>query len=257
MLSGDLGAALGALAQVIWIDVVLAGDNAIVIGLAAAGLPPEQRRRAIILGIGAAAVLRIIFALLTTQLLAIPGIRLFGGLLLVWVCWKMYVELLARRGGGDGHGHVDGNEPAQPKSLFQAMSQIVVADVSMSLDNVLAVAAAAEDHPEILVFGLALSVVLMGVGATLIARLLDRNPWIGWLGLAVIVKVTIELVGEGSVEVLQRFGIDLHGAGVDAPFALFGWTPHLGTMDLAAIALVAALALLGWLTRKAGRQAAA
>jgi len=254
MLTDDVGAALAALAQVIWIDVVLAGDNAIVIGLAAAGLPIEQRRRAIILGIGAAAVLRIIFALATTQLLQIPGIRLFGGLLLVWVCWKMYVELLAKRGGGEGeHATI---EAAEPKSMFQAMSQIVVADVSMSLDNVLAVAAAAEEHPEIMVFGLALSVVLMGIGATLIAKLLDRNPWIGWLGLAVIVKVTIELVGEGAVEVLARFGTDLHGVGIDAPFSLFGWTPHLGTMDLAAIALVAALALFGWMTRKPTKEAA-
>lgn len=249
MFSGDMGSQLYALVQVIWIDLVLAGDNAIIIGLAAAGLPPEQRRKAIMLGIAAAAVLRIIFALITTQLLGIPGIRLIGGLLLVWVCWKMYVDLLARQHGvsHDAHGEVIEGEQ---KTLFQAMTQIVVADVSMSLDNVLAVAAAAEEHPGILIFGLALSVVLMGVGATLIAKLLDRYPIIGWIGLLVIVKVTIELTGDGAMELLARLGRPFSPAYVDLGFVA------LPTLQMVTLLFMAVLALVGWL-RARRRPAAA
>ncbi len=239
MFSGDLGAQLYALIQVIWIDLVLAGDNAIIIGLAAAGLPAEQRRKAIMLGIAAAAVLRIIFALITTQLLGIPGIRLLGGLLLVWVCWKMYVDLLARAKGASHEEH-DGEVEGKKKTLFQAMTQIVVADVSMSLDNVLAVAAAAEDHPEILIFGLALSVVLMGVGASLIARLLDRYPIIGWIGLLVIVKVTVELTGDGAMELLARIGRPFSPAYLDLGLM------NLPTLQVAATFVMALLALIGW-----------
>jgi YjbE family integral membrane protein len=240
MFSGDLGSQLYALVQVIWIDLVLAGDNAIIIGLAAAGLPAEQRRKAIMLGIAAAAVLRIIFALITTQLLGIPGIRLFGGLLLVWVCWKMYVDLLARA-KGEAHDAHAGEGEAKQKTLFQAMTQIVVADVSMSLDNVLAVAAAAEHHPEILIFGLALSVVLMGVGATMIAKLLDRYPIIGWIGLLVIVKVTVELTGGGAMELLARMGRPFSPAYLDLGLVA------LPTLQMATLLVMALLALIGWL----------
>lgn len=202
---------LTALAQVIMIDLVLAGDNAIVIGLAAAGLPKEQRNKAIFLGIVAATVLRIIFAGITTQLLAIVGLLLAGGLLLLWVCWKMWREL---REGGDGHdveeimadadlnrdGQIGGTAPR--KTFAQAAWQIVVADITMSLDNVLAVAGAAREHPWVLVFGLALSIALMGLAATFIARLLQKHRWIAYVGLAVILYVALEMIYRGGMEVL-------------------------------------------------------
>ena len=194
-----------ALGQVLFIDIVLAGDNAIVIGLAAAGLPPELRRKAIIWGIAAATILRISFAAVTTQLLAVVGITLAGGVLLLWVCWKMYREL---RHGGDADeaeaaaALAADSEGAPPrKTLRQAVTQILVADVSMSLDNVLAVAGAAKDHLWVLVVGLAISVVLMGVAASLIARLLDRHRWIAWLGLLVILYVALKMIVEGTEQV--------------------------------------------------------
>jgi YjbE family integral membrane protein len=190
------------LLQVLMIDVVLAGDNAIVVGMAAAGLAPEQRRKAILWGIIAATVMRIAFASITAQLLAIVGITLVGGLLLVWVCWKMYRELRHQN-------QVDAAElenAAQPegKTLRQAIVQILVADVSMSLDNVLAVAGAAKDHPYILIIGLAISVVLMGVAASLIANLLTKHKWIAWVGLLIIVYVAFDMILSGSVEVANR-----------------------------------------------------
>jgi YjbE family integral membrane protein len=196
------------LAQVLFIDLVLAGDNAIVVGMAAAGLPPEQRRKAIFWGIIAATVMRIGFAAITTQLLAIVGITLAGGVLLLWVCWKMFREL--RDGGGDAHGaHHDGDSAEAPamgrgKTLTQAITQILVADVSMSLDNVLAVAGAAKHHLWVLVFGLGISVVLMGVAATLIANLLNRHRWIAWVGLLVILYVAVEMIFSGTHEVAER-----------------------------------------------------
>ena len=190
-----------ALGQVLLIDLVLAGDNAIVIGLAAAGLPPELRRRAIIWGIAAATIMRIAFAAVTTQLLAIVGITLAGGVLLLWVCWKMYREL--REGGG--HGETPGEHAAAAapprKTLRQAVTQILVADISMSLDNVLAVAGAARDHLWVLVVGLAISVVLMGVAASLIARILDRHRWVAWIGLLVILYVALKMIVEGTEQV--------------------------------------------------------
>jgi YjbE family integral membrane protein len=200
-----------ALAQVIGIDLVLAGDNAIVIGLAAAGLPKEQRARAILVGIIAATVLRIVFAGLTVQLLALTGLLLAGGILLLWVCWKMWRELR------DGHaeevmaeealtgtdlnadGTIAGGAPR--KTFRQAATQIVVADVSMSLDNVLAVAGAAKDHPVVLVIGLGLSIALMGLAASFIARLLNRHRWIAYLGLAIILYVALKMMWEGWHEV--------------------------------------------------------
>jgi YjbE family integral membrane protein len=193
---------LWALAQVLMIDVVLAGDNAVVVGMAAAGLPPEQRRKAILWGIGAATAMRIGFALMTTQLLAIVGLTLAGGVLLLWVCWKMYRELTHQR---DAHAAAEagtaGVETAQPKTLRQAITQILVADISMSLDNVLAVAGAAKDHLEVLVIGLAVSVVLMGVAATVIARLLDRHRWIAWVGFVLILYVSVDMIYDGGFEV--------------------------------------------------------
>jgi YjbE family integral membrane protein len=206
--------ALTALLQVIMIDLVLAGDNAIVIGLAAAGLPVEQRKKAILIGIIAATVLRIAFASVTTQLLQIVGLLFAGGVLLLWVCWKMWREL---RSGGHASEEVgeDGLPTeaalaAQPRKTFaQASWQIVVADVSMSLDNVLAVAGAAREHPIILIFGLILSIALMGLAATFIARLLNRHRWIAYVGLAIILYVSVEMIYRGAVEVwphLQRFG---------------------------------------------------
>jgi YjbE family integral membrane protein len=202
--------ALTALAQVIMIDLVLAGDNAIVIGLAAAGLPKDQRNKAILIGIIAATVLRIIFAGVTTQLLAIVGLLLAGGVLLLWVCWKMWRELR----DSDGHdveeiiANADLNQDgeiaktAPRKSFAQAAWQILVADITMSLDNVLAVAGAAREHPWVLVFGLALSIALMGIAATFIARLLQKHRWIAYVGLAVILYVALEMVYRGGLEVL-------------------------------------------------------
>lgn len=185
------------LAQVLFIDVVLAGDNAIVVGMAAAGLPPSQRRQAILWGIGAATLMRIGFAAITTQLLAVVGVTLAGGLLLLWVCWKMAEEL--RRVPAAAH---DG-QPA-PKSLGGAVAQILLADISMSLDNVLAVAGAAKDHPEVLVVGLAISVLLMGVAAHWIAGMLERHRWIGWAGLAVILYVAGDMIWEGTHQVADQ-----------------------------------------------------
>jgi YjbE family integral membrane protein len=200
--------AFGALFQVIMIDLVLAGDNAVVIGLAAAGLPHHLRRKAIIIGIGAATLLRICFAAVAVQILAITGLLLAGGILLLWVCWKMWQETraqsahfqaqrLAAAGGIEPHGfHL---EPA--KTLRQAVAQIIVADISMSLDNVLAVAGAAQRHLPALVFGLALSVALMGFASAFIASLLERHRWIAYLGLAIIFVVALRMVYNGLDDV--------------------------------------------------------
>ena len=187
---------LTAFAQVILIDLVLAGDNAIVIGLAAAGLPPEQRNKAILVGVLAATVLRIAFAGVTTQLLQVVGLMFAGGLLLLWVCWKMWREL---RAGHANTAHEAADAPR--KSFAQAAWQIVVADVSMSLDNVLAVAGAARDHPYVLVFGLLLSIALMGIAANFIARLLHRYYWIAYIGLAIILYVAGDMIYRGAVDV--------------------------------------------------------
>jgi YjbE family integral membrane protein len=206
----SFGPELIALGQVLFIDIVLAGDNAIVVGMAAAGLPADQRRKAIIWGIGAATIMRIAFASITVQLLSIVGIVFAGGILLLWVCWKMYRELRSSNGHAhDEHGaevvnRDDAGASAPRKTLRQAVTQILVADVSMSLDNVLAVAGAAKDHPYILVLGLAVSVVLMGIAATLIARLLDKHRWIAWLGLLVILYVAGNMIYEGTHEIARE-----------------------------------------------------
>ncbi|CAN5351820.1 TerC family protein [soil metagenome] len=193
--------ALTALVQVILIDLVLAGDNAIVIGLAAAGLPKAQRAKAILIGVGAATILRIVFAGLTTQLLEIVGLLLAGGILLLWVCWKMWRELRSSS-NHDAAASEDETEGAPTKTLAQATWQIIVADVSMSLDNVLAVAGAAREHPMVLIFGLVLSIALMGVAASFIAKLLQKHRWIAYVGLAVILYVAGEMIYRGTVEVL-------------------------------------------------------
>jgi len=211
--SADVWIALG---QVIMIDLVLAGDNAIVIGLAAAGLPKEQRNKAILLGIIAATVLRIGFAAITTQLLAIVGLLFAGGVLLLWVCWKMWRELRV-------HAHEENNAVeavtgqdlnkdgtiaggAPRKTFAQAAWQIVIADLTMSLDNVLAVAGAAREHPWVLVFGLALSIALMGLAATFIASLLQKHRWIAYVGLAVILYVALEMIFRGGMELRPYVG---------------------------------------------------
>ncbi|RTL49738.1 MAG: TerC family protein [Bradyrhizobiaceae bacterium] len=195
--------AIAAFFQVVLIDLVLAGDNAIVIGLAAAGLPQAQRTKAILIGIGAATLLRIVFAGLTTQLLQIVGLLFAGGILLLWVCWKMWRELRA-----EGHAHSASaaavTEGAPRKTLGQAAWQIVIADVSMSLDNVLAVAGAAREHPTVLVFGLLLSIAMMGAAASFIARLLQNHRWIAYVGLAVILYVAGDMIWRGFLEIYPR-----------------------------------------------------
>ena len=219
---------LSSLIQVILIDLVLAGDNAVVIGLAAAGLATDVRKKAILIGILAATVLRIFFALITTQLLALGGgLLIAGGLLLLYVCWKMYRELTTSH--ADEHeaqealenadtnadGTVGGKAPR--KTLRQAVIQIIIADVSMSLDNVLAVAGAAQHHFEALIIGLALSVVMMGVAATFIAGLLHKYRWIAWVGLVIILFVAVRMALEGL------------GTFVTIPEIPLLYTPHAAT----------------------------
>jgi len=195
-----------ALLKVIAIDLVLAGDNAIVVGLAAASVAPELRRKVIVLGIAVAVIMRIGFAVVTVQLLEVPGVKLVGGALLLWVCWRFLDDLLK-----PPHRIPDLDAPERPgrhgeHRLGRAILQIALADLSMSLDNVLAVASAAGGHEWVLVLGLIVSIVLMAIAATLIAGLLEKHRWIGWIGLAVIVYVAVKMVWEG--------------------FADFGWVGH-------------------------------
>ena len=185
--------AVSILAEVVLINVALSGDNAIVVGLAAAGLPRKQRLQALWLGIGAATLLRLGFAVVATTLLEILGLLLAGGLLLLWVAWKLWRELRAEGGSHAGQG--------PPKRFAAALWQIVVADVSMSLDNALAVAGAALGHPMILAAGLVISVLLMGAAAALLARLLQRYRWVGYLGLLVIVYVALRMIWSGAHEI--------------------------------------------------------
>jgi YjbE family integral membrane protein len=201
--------AIAALFQVIMIDLALAGDNAIVVGMAAAGLPAEQRTRAIVLGMMGATALLILFAGLTTQLLKLFGLLFAGGVLLLWVCWKMWRELRASAEEEEAIEAVEGYDinadgtiagHAPRKTLAQAAGQIIVADLSMSLDNVLAVAGAAREHPTVLIFGLGLSILLMGVAARFIAGLLHRYRWIAYIGLAVILYVALGMVIRGAPE---------------------------------------------------------
>ena len=191
--------AVTAFFEILVIDIVLAGDNAIVVGALAAGLPTDQRKKVIMIGVAAALVLRIAFALVVSQLLKLVGLILAGGILLLWVAWKMWREL-RHSGEAGGSPEVDGDEHSgvkPAKSFASAAWGVALADVSMSLDNVLAVAGAAKDHPQILVFGLILSVILMGVAANFIARYIERYRWIAYVGLAVIVWVAGKMIWEG------------------------------------------------------------
>ena len=210
--AGGLDGPFAAFLSVLMIDLVLAGDNAVAVGLAAGGLPVKDRRKVILYGLGAAVVLRISFALITTWLLGVIGLLLAGGILLLWVCWKMWRELREQitHDQANAQACLDGEQPepsAKPaKSFRQAFLQVLIADVSMSLDNVLAVAGAAREHPAILVFGLLLSIILMGVAATAIANLLHKHRWIGFIGLAIVLYVAAHMIWEGHRSVV----IDLH-----------------------------------------------
>ncbi len=184
---------LSALAQVLAIDIALAGDNAVVVGLAVAGLPARQQRPAIILGIAGATAIRIGFGAIALHLMAILGLLLAGGLLLLWVCWKMFRELRQH-----AHEAASAAAAARQKTLAQAMGQIILADVSMSLDNVLAVAGAAGGSPWVLAAGLTISVVLMGVAAGVLARILERQRWIAWVGLLVVLYVALDMIWHGG-----------------------------------------------------------
>lgn len=195
----DTGA-VAAFLQILFIDIVLAGDNAIVVGALAAGLPADQRRKVILIGVAAALLLRIAFALLVSQLLRIVGLVLAGGILLLWVAWRMYREL-GHRDESSGSKEVAGDEHSglrPAKSFAGAAWGVALADVSMSLDNVLAVAGAAREHPYVLIFGLGLSVFLMGAAANVIARYIDQYRWIAWGGLAVILWVAAKMIYEGA-----------------------------------------------------------
>lgn len=190
---------LWALGQVLMIDIVLAGDNAVVIGLAAARVPPNLRRKVIMFGLGAAVLLRVAMAFVAVQLMQIIGLTLAGGILLLWVSWRFWRDISGSH--ATGHAEIDPNA-----SLRKAIIQITLADVSMSLDNVLAVAGAARDHLDVLVIGLLMSVALMGAAANLIARLLERYRWISYIGLAIVVYVAGSMIWSGSQDVMKVLG---------------------------------------------------
>jgi YjbE family integral membrane protein len=213
---GDPGA-LAAFVQVLMIDLVLAGDNAIVVGALAAGLPAEQRRKVIMLGVLAALVLRVAFALVVTQLLQIVGLILAGGLLLLWVSWKMWRDLREQRECSPGSDEIVGDERSglQPaRSFAGAAWGVAIADVSMSLDNVLAVAGASREHPGILIVGLVFAVALMGIAANLIARYIERYRWIAWVGLVVILWVALKMIWDGYHDVAPVLGWPIVNAAV-------------------------------------------
>jgi YjbE family integral membrane protein len=230
--SPELASQAAALGQVLLMDLVLAGDNAVAVGLAAAALPQELRRKAILIGLVAAVVLRIVFALVTVQLLAIIGLLIAGGVLLLWVCWKMWRELqeAATHDQAEAQAelelalaieHGKGPSPEEMglkrKSFGAALVQILIADVTMSLDNVLAVAGAAHDHPWIMVFGLVLSIALMGIAATYIAKLLSKYRWIGYVGLVIVLYVAIHMIWDGyRSTVVRALGVEQHNASAPA-----------------------------------------
>ena len=219
--SPELSSQLAALGQVLAIDLVLAGDNAVAVGLAAAALPAELRRKAILIGLAAAVVMRIGFALITVQLLALVGLLLAGGVLLLWVCWKMWREIQEQKTHDQAEAqaelelalaieHGGGPSPEElgikRKTFGAALVQIMIADITMSLDNVLAVAGAAHEHPWIMVFGLVLSIALMGLAATFIAKLLNKHRWIGYVGLVIVLYVALHMVWDGARSVVVRTG---------------------------------------------------
>jgi YjbE family integral membrane protein len=217
-------AELSALLQVIMVDLVLAGDNAIVVGMVAASVPREQRAKVLAFGIIGATILRVAFALITTQLLAVIGLMLAGGILLLWVSWKLWRDIEEQRrerkllrdaeaataaAQANGiAGLASAPDPIEPKPLKKAVVQIIIADVSMSLDNVLAVAGIAREHEWVLIFGLALSIAFMAVAATVIARLLKKHHWLAYVGLAVIFYVACAMIWDGSVDVMNKTEID-------------------------------------------------
>jgi len=207
-------AAFAAFLQVLMIDIVLAGDNAIVVGALAAGLPPDQRKKVIFLGVVAALVLRIAFALVVTQLMQIVGLIFVGGLLLIWVAWKMWRDLRhAGESPGSDEIHGDEHSGLRPAKSFAAAAwAVAVADVSMSLDNVLAVAGAARDHPGILIVGLIFAVALMGLAANVIAKYIERYRWIAYVGLAVIVYVAGKMIYDGWIDPKVGLGTLFGGA---------------------------------------------
>lgn len=209
----SLAGPFAAFLQVLMIDLVLAGDNAVAVGLAAGGLPQQDRRKVIFYGLLAAVAMRICFALVTAQLLGIIGLLFAGGILLLWVCWKMWREMRdqAQDDEADAEAVLDNDPTTEPtdrpaKSFKDAFLQILVADLSMSLDNVLAVAGAAREHPVILVFGLLLSILLMGVAASWIARLLHRFRWIGYIGLVIVLYVALHMMWQGHRQIVSDLG---------------------------------------------------
>jgi YjbE family integral membrane protein len=206
--------AVGTFLQVVFIDLALAGDNAVAVGMAAAGLPPAQRKKAIALGLGGAVIMLISFALITTQLLRLVGLLVAGGFLLLWVCWKMWRDLRAqgREEAVEGEAalgvpHAGAKALPKPKTLGAALLQILMADLAMSLDNVLAVAGAAREHPSVLIAGLLLSITLTGLAASWIAKLLHRHRWIGYVGLLIVVYVALHMIWEGARTVAIDTGV--------------------------------------------------
>ncbi|MBF0134254.1 MAG: YjbE family putative metal transport protein [Magnetococcales bacterium] len=203
----ELVSQLTAFIQVIFIDLVLAGDNAIVVGMAAASVPPANRKRVIILGTAAAVVLRILFALLTTQLLQIVGLTLAGGLLLLFVAWRMFHDIRAHgKEKTDAEKLQEVSDNKADKTVAAAVWQVAMADLSMSLDNVLAVAGAAKDHPGILVAGLVIAIIMMAFAANAIAGLIQKRPWLAWIGLAIITYVALDMVWRGYHQVVPSMG---------------------------------------------------
>lgn len=206
--------------KIIVADIVLSGDNALIIGMAAAGLAPELRKKAILFGMVVAALLRIVFALIATKLLGIPGLLLIGALLLFWVCWNLYSEIRASTDEAAAHAMAGADDPdagytgPPRKTIGQALWTITLADVSMSIDNVLAVAAIADGDSTKLVVGLALAIIAMAFFATLIMKLLTRYPWISWLGLAVLVYVSIEMLYKGIFDPVRGILAYLSSGGV-------------------------------------------
>jgi len=199
MNTAPLLADLTVLVQVLLIDLMLAGDNAVVVGLAVTGLAPSDRKRAILFGIAGATLIRIGFAFVAVRLLAVVGMLFAGGVLLLWVCWRMFRELRQREPDAEGSARA-------PKSMRAAMTQIILADVSMSLDNVLAVAGAAHGHPYVLAAGLLISVLLMGAAANLLAKVLETQRWIAWAGLLIVLYVALKLMWEGYGDIARAVG---------------------------------------------------
>jgi YjbE family integral membrane protein len=195
--------AVAAFFQVVMIDLTLAGDNAVAVGVAAAGLPRSIRRRAMVLGLGAAVAMLIGFALIAVQLLKVVGLLLAGGAILLWVCWRTWRDLRSKDVAVDVDEKGE-NTGRRPKTLLVALFEILAADLSMSLDNVLGVAGAARAHPQVLVFGLILSITVTGVAAGWIAKLLRRAPWLRYLGLAIVLFVALSMMWQGAVDVIKH-----------------------------------------------------